>query len=117
MQKISNAKVAELLSDAAAILRQVTMERDDAQTKLAAMAQRREVEKVAAAMKDKGITGEPTEHLIESLEKAAEEGRLDRIRDAVDLVGPDMWSKFATPTDDRPQAGGMSDFEQYLLNA
>lgn len=117
MEKISHQKIAEVLADAAATIRQVTQERDAAVEKLAALELRQDVEKLASAMLEKGISDAPKEVLIEQLEKAASEGRLDRLRDAVNLVGPDMWSKLASPTDDRRHPGGVSDLESYLANA
>lgn len=115
MNKISMTKVAEVLADAAAVIRQVTQERDEAVSKLASVERRQEVEKLAAQMKEKGLSSDPTEHLIENLEKAASEGRLDKLKDAVELVAPDMWSKFASPSDDRRDLGGAgTDLERYL---
>lgn len=118
MDKISMSKVAEVLADAAAVIRQVTQERDEAVSKLAHIEQRREVEKLAAQMQAKGLTSEPTEYVIENLEKAAQEGRLSNLREAVDLVAPDMWSKFAHPSDDRRDHVGVgNDLERYLEGA
>lgn len=118
MLKISNAKIAEVLSEAASQLRTITAERDALSAKLAHIERRSEATKVAQAMQDKGLTSEPIDHLVENLEKMAADGKLQNLADAVDLVGPDMWSKVAQTTNDIPRGlsmgSGMNDLERYL---
>lgn len=115
IEKISHTKIAEVLADAAATLRRVTSERDEALSKLAQIERQHAVEKLASQMYEKGLTDEPREHLIERLEKQAMEGGLARLQDAVDLVGPEMWSKFAQASDDQRHSAGLTPFENFLL--
>lgn len=115
-EKVSKTKVAQILKEAGEQLVAVTAERDELRTKLAAFEQRKQVEKLASDMHAKGITTEPTEHLIESLEKKAQAGQLGALRDAVDMVAPDMWQKMANTATDERSAGGSSDLENYLTS-
>lgn len=114
-------KTAQVLQDAANIVRAVSAERDALAEKLAAqqakisMYERRvSAEKVAAKMHQKGINID-TEFpdLVANLEKAASEGKLDTIEEAVEMVGPDMGMKTASINYDAPAATG-SDFERFL---
>lgn len=120
MEKLSESKQAEVLADAAAVIRTVCEERDTALAKVAEYEQNARVTKLAAKMKEKGITGEDDSTLVENLNKAASEGRLDKMEEAVDLVGPDMWNKLASKSDDSRTTGGSagsSDLERYLSGA
>jgi hypothetical protein len=78
---------------------------------------RDEAEKVAHAMQEKGIsTDVPYEALVDQLEKAASTGQLEKIAEAVDLVGPNMGQKIASLSNDEGRAqGGPTDFERFLL--
>lgn len=116
MDKLSEEKVALFLADAAAALRTVTAERDTALAKLAEAETTRRVEKLARDMQEKGLSSEPTEYIMQQLKTAADEGRLGNLESAVEMVGPDMWSKFAHPTDDAPGAHGPSSLEIYLAS-
>jgi hypothetical protein len=114
-------KTAQVLQDAANIVRAVSAERDELAEKLAAeqrktasYERRVSAEKVAAMMHQKGINTDidfPT--LVADLEKAASEGKLDTIEEAVEMVGPDMGLKTASINHDAPAATG-SDFERFL---
>lgn len=108
-------KIAQALRDTAEVLRAVTAERDDLRTKVASMERRQEAEKVAHIMIDKGLTSEPVEHVITSLENMAKQGKLASVKQALDFVGPDMARKMAQVNDDStvPTVGG-SDLERYL---
>ena len=117
-------KTAQVLQDAANIVRAVSAERDELAQKLAAEQQktaayvrRTSAEKVAAQMHQKGINTDidfPT--LVTSLEKAASEGKLDTIEEAVEMVGPDMSIKTASINHDAPAANG-SEFERFLTGS
>lgn len=116
-EKLSSAKVAEVLADAAVTLRKVAAERDQYKKLAESLTQRDKVEKLAAQMHQKGIDLDtPVEALADRLEKAAEQGKLDTIEAAVDMVAPDMGTKLATLTNDenRNPLGG-SPLEQYLV--
>jgi len=114
MEKISHDKVAEVLNDAATALRSVTAERDELRTKVAQYERRAEAEKVAHEMQSKGISNEPFEQLVTNLEKMAESGKLGEIKNAVNLVGPDMGRKLASLTNDNQSHVGGSDLESFL---
>lgn len=118
-------KQAQVLLDSAHLVRAVTSERDgalaklaEAQLTLAAYGRRTQAEKVAMQMHSKGInTDIEFPALVSNLEKAAEEGRLATIEEAVDLVGPDMSFKTAS-IHDTPTAGAPgTDLESYLLGS
>ena len=114
-------KVAEVLQAAGTAIRNVAAERDELENKLASaeaknqMYERRVMaEKVAAQMHNKGInTDTDFSSLVAELEKAASEGKLDTIENAVEMVGPDMSLKTAS-IHDSPRASGNS-FEAFLL--
>src|ERR1700735_5227427 len=95
MNKISNAQMAEVFSDAAATLRAQQAENADLRTKLAAYETRNRVEKLAATMHSKGMELDvDVTELANRLEKAAEKaGELEVIEKAVDMSGPDMATK------------------------
>jgi hypothetical protein len=117
MEKISNEKVAAVLRDTENALRAMAAERDDAVTKLAAVKQNHECQKLAAVMHQKGInTDTDFETLVESLEKSAEQGRLPIIQEAVGMMGGQM--SFANLNNDAPVAqsgAGESNLTQYIL--
>lgn len=116
-------KVAQVLNDSAQVVRAVTAERDVALAKVAAFKLREakyirhtQAEKVAAKMHHKGInTDIELTNLVTNLEKAAQEGRLATIEEAVDMVGPDMSFKTAS-IHDTPTAGAdENQLVSYLL--
>lgn len=118
MNKISNAQMAEVLSDAATTLRSQQAYIGELESKLASKEQRERVEKLAGAMHEKGIDLDVSVgDLADRLEKAAEQNKLDVLEAAVDLVGPDMGSKLASlNNDDGPGASSAaSDLERYVL--
>ncbi len=117
MNKLSNEKVAQVLHDAGAALRVMAAERDSVTEKLAGMVRRRDAEKLAAAMHDKGINlDQQFTALADDLEKAADEGRLPVIQEAVGMVAPDMAFKTASITTDEYQTGaGESDLVRFVL--
>lgn len=117
MEKISKEQQAEVLRDAAATIRKLASENKEKGDKIAAMELRERTVKVAASMHQKGInTDASQEDLVDHLEKAAKDGRLEVIEQAIDLVGPDMGAKIAqVRTDDAGTGSGSSDFERYLV--
>jgi len=116
-------KVAKVLNDSAQLMRTVTGERDNALSKVAKLQltvasyeRRINAEKVAAMMHQKGInTDIEFPQLVSDLEKAAQEGKLPTIEEAVDLVGPNMSFKTASIRDETPVGAGETDFERFLL--
>lgn len=115
-------KTAQVLKQAGAMLRGMSAENEalrsqlaDEQAKTAQYERRTRAEKVAAQMHQKGIhTDVAFPQLVGSLEKAASEGKLASIEEAVDMVGPDMSLKTAAINDNVYQSAG-SDLERFLL--
>ena len=118
MDKISNAQIAEVMTDAAATLRTQQATITDLQDKLASKERRDRVEKLAAEMHRKGLELDTkVDDLADRLEKAASAGKLDAVEHAVDLVGPDMGQKLAQLTSDEaaPSAAASSDLERFIV--
>jgi predicted transcriptional regulator len=116
MNKESKEKAASVLREAATTVRKYAAENKVLRDKLAAKETRERVEKVAAAMHDKGIRLDETrEDLADSLEKEAQQGRLAEIERAVDYVGPDMGKFAQIRNDDQPGASSGSNFERWVL--
>jgi hypothetical protein len=116
MQKISSDKVAEVLADASRALRTVAAERDAAVTKLAKMEQRADAEKVASSMHHKGHRLDTEfSSLADEMEKAAEQGRLPIIKEALDMMAPNMGFKTASIRSDETTSGGSSDLERFVM--
>jgi hypothetical protein len=119
MEKLSSNQLQQVLGSVPSTLRKLAAERDywkkEAQTHMT----RDAAEKVAHAMHDKGIdTDVPFATLVESLEKAAAQGKLEKIADAVEMIGPDMGQKIAhlTGDDSTASSGAVSnDFERFLM--
>jgi hypothetical protein len=116
-EKLSSAKVAEVLADAATALRKVAGDRDHWKKVATDLQRRDKAEKLASHMHDKGIDLDtPVETLADRLEKAAEQGKLDSIEQAVELVGPDMGTKIAQLSNDESRIGlGGSDLERFVV--
>ena len=117
MKKLSAEQVQSVIGQVPGVLRKLASERDFWRDKAMAGMQRDEAEKVAHAMHEKGISADVDfKDLVAQLEKAAEAGRLEKIAEAVDLVGPNMGQKIASLSgDDGPAQGGSSQFEQFIL--
>lgn len=118
MDKLSNAQAAEVIADAANLIRAQGATISDLQEKLAARDRRDRVEKLAAAMHAKGVNLDtPVEVLVERLEKTAAAGKLETVEHAVDLVGPDMGEKLAQLNnhDERGASSGSSALEQFIV--
>jgi hypothetical protein len=119
-------KEAQVLQAARDALLTVADERDTAlventqlKDKLASVRQRLECEKLAAEMFEKGInTDQDFESLVEDLEKAAGEGRLPILQEAVKMSAPQMGAKIAHINNDDETSGvGSSQLEQYLVGS
>ncbi|HEU4635660.1 MAG TPA: hypothetical protein VFS41_05735 [Edaphobacter sp.] len=121
MNKLSNAQIAEVLTDASATLRHQQVQIQDLQEKLAARERRDRAEKLASEMHRKGLELDVAqEALVDRLEKTAEAGKLDAVEHAVDLVGPDMGAKLAQiiTNDTTPgSSSGGSDLERFLVGS
>ncbi len=114
MQKLSSQKIAQVLEDTRTVLLSVTDERDKLAARCAAMETRFEAEKLAFTMHDKGLELDtPIEDLVASLEKRAADGSLDTIKEAVDMVAPNMG--LTSSVTDEPRGGGGSALENYVL--
>ena len=120
MEKISAKKLASVVLSAASTIRKLAAERDSWRKVAEERMTHDEAVKVAAAMEERGLVGSISrDELISSLEKAASEGRLDVIKEAVELVGPNMDEKIASM---RELNGGSrythsrSAFESFILS-
>lgn len=118
-------KEAQVLTSARDVLLKVaserdnlTRERDALKMKLAQVHTRLECEKVAAQMHEKGInTDQDFADLVDNLEKAAYEGRLPIIQEAVQMQAPNMGTKIASINNDETTGQGSSQLEQYLVGS
>ena len=118
---LEQTKVAQLVKDASATIRKqasaITVLEEklaNAEAREAALLQRMEAEKLAAEMHDKGIRTEvPFDALVDRLEKEAAAGKLEAIKEAVSMTGPDMM-KGAFINDQDSAGGGTTDFERYI---
>lgn len=101
MDKLSSDQLQQVLDAVPGTLRSLAAERDYWKKEAHSRMLREDAEKVAHAMHEKGInTDVSIDSLVEKLEKAAAEGKLGQIADAVDMVGPDMGLKIASLTND-----------------
>ncbi len=118
-------KEAQVLAVAAATLLKVAAERDTAlarnaelDTQLDNVQKRLESEKLAAVMHEKGLNRDVEfPELVEQLEKAAHEGRLPVLQEAVKMAAADMGGHIARINNDEVSGSGSSDLEGYLLGS
>ena len=118
-------KEAQVLAAARDALIKVASERDAAvehanklDIKLASVHQRLECEKVAAQMHEKGINADQDfAELVDDLEKAADEGRLPVIQEAVKMSAPQMGTKIASINNDETSLAGEDQLTQYLVGS
>jgi len=118
-------KEAQVLAAARDALIKVASERDTAlqranhaETKLASVHQRLTCEKVAAQMHEKGINADQDfTDLVDDLEKAASEGRLPVIEEAVKMSAPQMGTKIASINNDETSMAGGDQLTQYLVGS
>lgn len=116
MKKLSSEEMQQVLGQVPGVIRSLAEERDFWRKEAQARMQRDEAEKVATAMIDKGISDTPFADLVDQLEKAAQNGRLEKIAEAVDLVGPNMGQKIASLTGDGERLnGGSTELERFIL--
>lgn len=117
MNKLSAEQINQVFSQVPGTLRKLAAERDFWKQEAETRMQHDEATKVASMMHEKGINADvPIKDLIEQLEKAASNGRLPQIAEAVEMVGPDMGTKIASLTNDENRAqGGSSAFESFIL--
>ena len=116
MRKLSRAELARIMNDGAVALVSMANERDCALQKLATLERRVEAEKLASSMHEKGVKLDQTHgELSAYIEKEARKGRLDTIKDAVDMLVPNMGIKTASLTSDEHHAVGLHPFEQHIL--
>lgn len=116
MPELDKEKVAKVLADAGVMLKSVAAERDKLASENAFLKRHFEAKKLASAMHAKGLNIDVDyETLVGSLEKAAEDGRLPVIQEAVEMVGPNMGSIGTLTSDDVAAGGGTSAFENFIL--
>ena len=116
MQKLSAAQQCEILEEVPGVLRSVTAERDLYKTAWLEIAERRQVEKLASAMIEKGLRTGEVHEIADELQKQAKAGALNLAvtSQAVELVGPDM-GKRAHVSDELSSSAGSSDLERYVV--
>lgn len=118
MNKISQDQVNEVLAAVPGTLRKLAAERDFWKGEAISRMHHEEATKVASEMHSKGINTEVEfPELVADLEKAASEGKLASIAQAVSFVGPDMSAKIASLTDRSGSGGdGMNKLEQFIMS-
>lgn len=115
MQKLSSDKIAEVLADTQQVLLAVCSERDKLAAEVSQLRMRADAEKLASTMHEKGVhLDTPFESLVEDLEKAASEGRFSVIKEAVDMMAPNMGLNASLRNDDVGGTGA-SALETFLL--
>jgi hypothetical protein len=118
MDKISYSKIAQVLEDTRTALLSVTSERDKLAGECTALKRHFEAEKLASEMHTKGLRlGDSHEELVADLEKAAEEGRLPVIQEAVNMAAPNMGLSSIHMTDDVAPGAGSNHFENFILGS
>lgn len=116
MEKLSNDQISQVLHEAPGVIRSLVAENSMLRTKVAGMERHAAAEGLAEVMHSKGLELDKTaEELTERLEKAAEQGKFDTIREAVDMVGPDMGEKIGSIGNNDASAATGSDFERFLV--
>jgi len=96
MNKLSSEQMQQVLEAVPGTLRKLVGERDYWKKEAQSRMRRDDAEKVAHAMHEKGISVDVSiDDLVTQLEKAAEAGKLGKIAEAVEMVGPDMGQKIA----------------------
>ena len=117
--KISAAEFVQVLQASAECIRKQASYIEKLEGKVETMERRDNAEKLAHTMHLKGIDSDvPVEKLAERLEELAaqESAKFNNLRDAVDLVGPDMGTKMAQLDNAEERSGvGSSDLERCLL--
>lgn len=118
MKKISQDQLAEVLGAVPGTLRKLASERDFWKEEALSRMHREEATKVAAEMHEKGINVEMGfPELVADLEKAASQGKLATIAQAVSYVGPDMSAKIAALTDrGTGEGGGLNKLEAFIMS-
>lgn len=115
-------KTAQVLADASQTLRTLQSERDFFMQKYAeehalngAIQVRLEAEKLAAEAHEGGYYSDKSfSDLVDYFEKAAQEGRLPIIKEAMQAQPPSMGTQFEI-SNDESRSSGVSELEQYLV--
>jgi len=86
MQKISSQKIAQVVKSAKEAIVSLAAERNKLASEVAELRRLRDVEKLASDMHERGARMDVTHpELVDELLKAANDGRLDVIKEALDL--------------------------------
>lgn len=115
MKKLSNVEVGQMTKLAAENLRGLSEENQELRTKLASYEKRDRVEKIAAAMEEKGL--EPESSLEDKVAALMKRDDLDVVEQAVGMTAPQM--KIASVHNDdnvEVEGGDGSPAEQTFLN-
>ena len=124
MSMTEKEKIAQVLADSRDALRLLSAERDELKEKLAEATNqlgevrtRLEAEKLAAEMVEKGLkSSDEFTGLVDEIEKAAHDGRLPVLQEAVKLAAADMGAHF-TINQDEASGSGLTELEQYLVGS
>jgi len=121
MEKISALKIAKVLSEVPGTLLALDQERNQwrdraltAEGTLQKHAEDVRVKKIAAAMREKGLSSASDEDQIEALRKHAKLGRLDVIEEAVNMRPEQI--VFGEVADGVHGSSARSDFEQFIMS-
>jgi hypothetical protein len=116
MEKLSNAKVAQVLRDTKSVLLTVTAERDKLAAENASLKCHNECAKLASVMHAKGLELDMEfNDLVTHLEKEAGEGNLSEISRAVGMIGPNMSFGSAASSYDNGEGGGGDSLTSFIL--
>lgn len=117
MEKLSNEQISHVLTEAPGIIRSLVSENESLRSKVAHMERKEAAAELAETMHGKGLELDvPLEDLTARLEKAAEQGKLETYREAVELSGPDMGSKLASlSNNDGNHAATGSALERFIV--
>lgn len=117
MNKLSAEDQHAVLAEVPGVLRKLAAERDYFKGELLKRAGRDRIEKIAAAMVDKGLRSGTVAEVADNLAKEAAAGELDVevTERAVEMVGPNMGHKHAHISDEYSGAAG-SALERFLVS-
>lgn len=97
MDKLSAEQIGQIFSVVPNVLRKLASERNIYKEQAEELLREKEATKVAKVMHEKGVRLDTTfDDLVEEMKVAAANGRLDVIKEAVDMQGPNMSTKLAS---------------------
>ena len=116
MKKLSNEQISAALSEVPGVIRGLVEENVSLREKVAHMERKEAAAELAETMHSKGLELDVSlDDLTSRLEKAAEQGKLETYREAVELSGPDMGSKLASLSTNDGNATTGSALERFIV--